>query len=71
MFNNININFAFIVFQNSSDFEFKFELFEEIQLNVLNLIDIANNLRNVPKLNMYVQRDCRNTTQKTNKLCRV
>jgi hypothetical protein len=52
VFNNININFAFIVFQYSSDFDFKFELFEEIQLNVLNLIDIANNLRNVPKLNM-------------------
>jgi hypothetical protein len=36
--------------------QFKFELSEEIQLNVLNLIDIANTLRNMPKFYMLVQR---------------
>jgi hypothetical protein len=53
--NNININFAFIVFKYSSDLQFKGELSEEIKLNVLNQIDISNTLRNVPKLNMMVQ----------------
>jgi hypothetical protein len=48
----MNINFAFIVFNFSHDFQFKFELSEEIQSNDLNLIRIANNLINVPKLNM-------------------
>jgi hypothetical protein len=32
--------------------EFKLKLFEEIDINVLNLIDIANTLKNVLKLNM-------------------
>ena len=50
--NNININFAFMCFHYSSDLRFKFELFEGIPLNVLNLIDIANTLRNMPKFNM-------------------
>jgi hypothetical protein len=50
--NNMNINFAFIVFHYSSDLQFKFELFEKMQLNVLNLIDVANTLTNVPKFNM-------------------
>jgi hypothetical protein len=53
VFNNLNINFVFIVFYYSSDLLFKFELSEEIQLNELNLIDIANTLRNKPK-NPYV-----------------
>jgi hypothetical protein len=35
-----------------SDLQFKFKLSEEIQLNELNPIDIANTLRNVTKLNM-------------------
>jgi hypothetical protein len=48
--NNLNINFVFIVFYYSSDLQFKFELSEEIQLNELNLIDIANTLRNKPKI---------------------
>jgi hypothetical protein len=42
MLNNMNINFAFIVFKVSHDFQFKFELSEEIQSNDLNLIRIAN-----------------------------
>jgi hypothetical protein len=46
---NMNIIFAFIAFYFSSDLQFKFELSEEIQLNELNLMDIANTLRNVPK----------------------
>jgi hypothetical protein len=32
--------------------ESKLKLFEEIDINVLNLIDIANTLKNVLKLNM-------------------
>jgi hypothetical protein len=52
--NKINIIFAFSVFHFSSDLRFKSELFEEIQLNKLNLIVVANTLIIVPKLNMYV-----------------
>jgi uncharacterized membrane protein YqgA involved in biofilm formation len=44
--NNMNINFASIVFKILSGLQFKFELSEEIQLNILNLIYIANTLRN-------------------------
>jgi hypothetical protein len=36
--NNMNIIFAFIVFYFSSDLQFKYELFEVIHLNELNLI---------------------------------
>jgi hypothetical protein len=50
--NNMNIIFAFTVFYFSSDLQFKSELSEEIQLNELNLIVIANTLIIVPKLNM-------------------
>jgi hypothetical protein len=50
--NNININFVFVAFNYSSDLPFKCELFEEIEIDVLNLIDITNTLRNVPNLNM-------------------
>jgi hypothetical protein len=48
----MNIIFAFIVFHFSSDLQFKSELSEEIQLNELNLIVIANTLIIVPKWNM-------------------
>jgi hypothetical protein len=56
MLNNMNIIFASIVFHYSSDLQFKFELSEEIQSNVLNLIDITNTLRNVVKFHMFVHR---------------
>jgi hypothetical protein len=56
MLNNMNIISAFIVFHHSSDLQFKFELPEEIQLNVLNLIGIANTLTKAPKLHMLVKR---------------
>jgi hypothetical protein len=47
----MNTNFTFI-FYFLSDLQFKFELFDEIQLNKLNLIVIANTLIIVLKLNM-------------------
>jgi hypothetical protein len=50
--NNKNIIFAFILLHFSSDSQFKSKLSEEIQLNELNLIGIANTLIIVPKLNM-------------------
>jgi hypothetical protein len=50
--NNMNIIFAFTVFYFSSDLRFKFELFEEIQLNELNIIAIINTLIIVRKLNL-------------------
>jgi hypothetical protein len=56
MLNNMNIIFAFIVFYFSNELRFKFELSDEIQSNELNPTNIANTLRNVPKLNMLVQR---------------
>jgi hypothetical protein len=56
MLNNMNIIFSFIVFHYSSDLQFKFELPEEIELNVLNLIGITNTLINAPKLHMLVKR---------------
>jgi hypothetical protein len=56
MLNNMNIISSFIVFHHSSDLQFKFELPEEIQLNVLNLIGIANTLTKAPKLHMLVKR---------------
>jgi hypothetical protein len=49
MLNNVNIIFAFTVFNFSSDLQFKSELSEEIQLNELKLIVIANTLIIVPK----------------------
>jgi hypothetical protein len=33
MLNNMNIIFSSIIFHDSSDLQFKFELFKEIQLN--------------------------------------
>jgi hypothetical protein len=50
--NNMNIIFPFTNFHFLSDLLFKSELSEEIQLNELNLKDIANTLIIVPKLNM-------------------
>jgi hypothetical protein len=38
----MNIIFACTVFQVSSDLQFKYEFSEEIQINELNLLDIAN-----------------------------
>jgi hypothetical protein len=60
----MNITFAFTAFHFSSDLQFKFELSEEIQSNELNLIGIANTLRNVPKLNMHVGSETVRTHQK-------
>jgi hypothetical protein len=54
MLNNMNIIFPFTVFHFSSDLQFNSELSEEIQLNELNLIVIANTLIVVTKWNMYV-----------------
>jgi hypothetical protein len=48
----MNIIFAFTVFNFLSHLQFKSELSEEIQLNELNLIVIANTLIIVPKLDM-------------------
>jgi hypothetical protein len=42
MVSNMNIIFACTVFQVSSDLQFKYVFFEEIQINELNLLDIAN-----------------------------
>jgi hypothetical protein len=56
MLNNTIIVIAFIVFHFLSDLQFKLELSEEIQLNELNLIGIANTLINIPKLHMLLQR---------------
>jgi hypothetical protein len=42
MVSNMNIIFACTVFQVSSDLQFKYEFSEEIQINELNLLDIAN-----------------------------
>jgi hypothetical protein len=50
--NNMDIIFAFTVFHFSSDLQFKSKSSEEIQLNKLNQITIANTLIIVPKLNM-------------------
>jgi hypothetical protein len=52
MLNNMNIIFAITVFYFSSDLQFKSESSEEIQLNKLKQIAIANTLIIVPKLNM-------------------
>jgi hypothetical protein len=49
MVSNMNIIFACTVFQVSSDLQFKSEFSEEIQINELNLIDIANTVIIVPK----------------------
>ena len=49
MLNNMNIIFAFTVFQVSSDLQFKCEFSEEIQINELNLIVIKNIFIIVPK----------------------
>jgi hypothetical protein len=50
--NNMNIIFASTIFYFLSDLQIKSELSEEIQLNELNLIVIANPLIIVPKWNM-------------------
>jgi hypothetical protein len=50
--NNINIIFAFTVFYFPSDLQLKSGSSEEIQLNKLNQIALANTLIIVPKLNM-------------------
>jgi membrane protein CcdC involved in cytochrome C biogenesis len=65
--NNINIIFAFIVFYLSIDLQFKSELSEEIQLNELNIIVIANTLIIVPKLNMQVYILYKHTTKRLGK----
>jgi hypothetical protein len=49
---NMNIIFAFTVFHFSSDLQFKSKLSEEIQLNELNQIVIANTLIIVVKWNI-------------------
>jgi hypothetical protein len=45
----MNTIFTFTVFYFSSDLQFKSELFEEIQINELNLTVIAKTLIIVPK----------------------
>jgi hypothetical protein len=52
MLTNMDIIFAFTVFHFSSDLQFKSELSEEIQLNELNRIVIANTFIIVPKWNI-------------------
>jgi hypothetical protein len=47
--NSIDIIFACMVFQVSSDLQFKCEFSEEIEINELNLIVIENTLIIVPK----------------------
>jgi hypothetical protein len=47
--NSMDIIFACIVFQVSSDFQFKCEFFKEIQINELNLLAIENTFLIVPK----------------------
>jgi hypothetical protein len=42
MVSNMNIIFACTVSQVSSELQFKYEFSEEIQINELNLLDIAN-----------------------------
>jgi hypothetical protein len=49
MVSNMNIIFACTVFQVSSDLQFKSEFSEEIQINELNVLDIANTVIIVPK----------------------
>jgi hypothetical protein len=49
---NMDIIFAFTVFHFSCDLQFKSESSEEIQLNKLKQIAIANTLIIVSKLNM-------------------
>jgi hypothetical protein len=49
MVRNMNTIFACTVFQVSSDLQFKSEFSEEIQINELNLLDIANTVIIVPK----------------------
>jgi hypothetical protein len=49
---NTDIIFAFTIFYFSSDLQFKSELSEEIQLNKLNRIVIANTFIIVPKWNI-------------------
>jgi hypothetical protein len=62
MLNNMNIIFVFIVLYYSSD-SFKFELFEEIQLNELNIKDIANTLK-MCQNSICRSRYCRNIVEK-------
>jgi hypothetical protein len=49
MLSNMNIIFACTVFQVSSDLQFKSEFSDEIQINELNLLDIANTVIIEPK----------------------
>jgi hypothetical protein len=44
MLSNMNIIFACTIFQVSSDLQFKSKIFEEIQINELNLLDIENSV---------------------------
>jgi hypothetical protein len=44
MLSNMNIIFACMVFQVSSDLQFKSEFSEEIQINELNLLTIENSV---------------------------
>jgi hypothetical protein len=44
MVSNMNIIFACTIFQVSSDLQFKYEFSGEIQINELNLLDIANTI---------------------------
>jgi hypothetical protein len=48
------IIFAYTFFRFLSDLQFKSELFEEIELNKLNLTSISNTLVIVPKFHMMV-----------------
>jgi hypothetical protein len=48
----MDIIFACMVFQVSSDLQFKSEFSEEIQINELNLLAIENTVIIVPKLYM-------------------
>jgi hypothetical protein len=48
----MNIIFACMVFQVSSDLQFKSEFSEEIQINKLNVLAIENTVIIVPKLYM-------------------
>jgi hypothetical protein len=45
----MDIIFAYMVFQVSSDLQLKFEFSEEIQINELNLLVIENTFIIVPK----------------------
>jgi hypothetical protein len=50
MLNSMDIIFACMIFQVSSDLQFKSEFSEEIQINELNLLVIENTFYNCPKM---------------------